>query len=181
MKTLTDKHSMIDFQSLSKNYEVRLLTESDSQDVLQLYNTNPYFFKHCPPEPTLASVRRDMTKLPPNIKPENKYFLGYFDNAKLIAVLDLVEGYPDLHTAFIGLFMLDREYQSRGIASRLMTEALFQLMKNFDRVRLGYVATNEVAVHFWTKQGFVPTGETSKTDYYEIILADFLGDKKDKE
>ncbi|MGV3011674.1 GNAT family N-acetyltransferase [Streptococcus thoraltensis] len=104
-----------------------------------------------------------------------------FDKAKLIAVLDLVEGYPDLHTAFIGLFMLDREYQSRGIGSRLMKEAVFQLVQSFDRVRLGYVATNEVAANFWTKQGFVPTGETSKTDCYEIILADFLGDKKDKQ
>ncbi|MDY4762164.1 GNAT family N-acetyltransferase [Streptococcus thoraltensis] len=172
---------MIDFQSLSKNYEIRLLTESDSQDVLQLYNTNPYYFKHCPPVPTLASVHMDMTKLPPNIKPKNKYFLGYFDKAKLIAALDLVEGYPDLHTAFIGLFMLDREYQSRGIGSRLIKEAVFQLVQSFDRVRLGYVATNEVAANFWTKQGFVPTGETSKTDCYEIILADFLGDKKDKQ
>ncbi|MEQ9764302.1 GNAT family N-acetyltransferase [Streptococcus sp. ZJ151] len=111
---------MIDFQSLSKNYEIRLLTESDSQDVLQLYNTNSCFFKRCTPVPMLAPVQRDMTKLPPTINPNNKCFFGYFDNAKLIAVLDLVDGYPDLHTTFIGLFMLDRAYQGRGIASRLM-------------------------------------------------------------
>ncbi|MEQ9764303.1 hypothetical protein ABPS01_06475 [Streptococcus sp. ZJ151] len=43
------------------------------------------------------------------------------------------------------------------------------------------MATTDVAVNFWRKQGFVPTGETSKTDYYDIILADFLGDKKDKQ
>ncbi|CAM3342954.1 N-acetyltransferase domain-containing protein [Streptococcus pluranimalium] len=162
----------------SNSFAVRPLTEVDIPAILKLYETNPYYFEHCPPPPTEACVLDDMTKLPPGKRREDKHFVGYFDKDKLIAVLDLVEGYPSEEKAFIGLFMLDKAYQGKGLGSQLIVELLESLMRQFKILRLGYVATNSPAKAFWEKQGFVPTGETSQEKQYTIILAEYL--KKDK-
>ena len=82
---------MVNCKKLSTYYKVRPLSESDGLVVLALYKSNPYFFKHCPPQPTLSSVLNDMRKLPPAISSEQKQFLGYFLEEKLVAVLDFVE------------------------------------------------------------------------------------------
>ncbi len=33
---------------------------------------------------------------------DDKYYIGYFENGCLIAVMDLIDGYPNAGTAFIG-------------------------------------------------------------------------------
>ena len=47
----------------------------------------------------------DMTITPPGFTQKDKYFFGFFENQTLIAVMDLVDGYPMPEIAFIGLFM----------------------------------------------------------------------------
>lgn len=120
----------------------------------------------------------DRTKLPHGTSLFDNHFVGYFDKGKLVAVLDLLEGYPSEETAFIGLFILDKAYQGRGIGSQLIVELLENITQRFDAIRLGYVTTNVPAKRFWQKQGFVPTGERSQEEQYTISLAEYL--KKDK-
>ena len=43
---------------------------------------------------TRKSIESDMMALPNNIDIKDKYYVGYFKNEKLIAVLDLIDGYP---------------------------------------------------------------------------------------
>lgn len=166
---------MLDKPYFSSLFSVRSLTEADAQIVLNLYQTNPYFFKHCPPSPSLETVLADMRRLPTGKDKQDKHFVGYFDHEdKLVAVLDLVEKYPDEETAFIGLFMVDKTFQGKGLGSQLILELLNAVSTYFDRVRLGYVETNEVAVAFWQKLHFIPTGERMQTEYYNIIVADYM-------
>ncbi|MDG3141721.1 GNAT family N-acetyltransferase [Streptococcus suis] len=169
---------MLKSHDFSERFFVRPLTDGDVPAILKLYKTNPTFFEHCPPIPTEASVLSDMAKLPYGKRVSDKHFVGYFDNDILIAVLDLVEGYPSEEKAFIGLFILDKAYQGRGIGSQLIVELLENITQRFDAIRLGYVTTNLPAKQFWQKQGFVLTGETSQEEQYTISLAEYL--KKDK-
>ena len=46
----------------------------------------------------------DMSVLPPNKEMCDKYYLGFYDGEKLIAVMDFIMAYPDELTAFIGFF-----------------------------------------------------------------------------
>lgn len=43
-----------------------------------------------------------LVSLPPKVKIDDKYFVGYFESDKLIAVMDLIDGYPDKKTALLG-------------------------------------------------------------------------------
>lgn len=40
----------------------------------------------------------------------------------LVAIMDLIIAYPDANTAFIGLFMMDSDYQGKGIGSLIINQ-----------------------------------------------------------
>ena len=52
------------------------------------------------------SIEEDMTAIPPNVVIERKYYVGFYDANKLLAVLDLIDGYPDRNLVFIGFYYL---------------------------------------------------------------------------
>ena len=49
---------------------------------------------------------------------EQKYYIGFFENSMLVAIMDLIDGYPNSNSAFIGFFMMSRTLQGVGIGSR---------------------------------------------------------------
>lgn len=163
---------MTQWEYLSHTYKVRPLGPADVDRILDLYRSNPLYFEHCPPQPDEVGVLSDLTTVPPAKSVTDKAFLGFFQGQDLLAVLDLVKNYPEEAVIFIGLFMVDKSYQGRGIAGCLMTEILEALGKTYKKVRLGFVQTNLQARAFWQKLGFTPTGEVKQTDDYDIVLAE---------
>ena len=104
----------MDIQLLSTTYEVRELGEQDIPTIFELYRGNPLYFHHCPPPASPEGVREDMTILPEGKTSDDKYYIGFWKEKELVAVMDLVLGYPDEKTAYIGLFMVNAEYQGKG-------------------------------------------------------------------
>ena len=114
-----------------------------------------------------------MKALPPNKELADKYYLGYYDAEKLIAVMDLIRAYPNENTAFIGFFMTDVSVQNTGIGSAIIDELCSYLTEiGFERVRLGWVKGNPQSKHFWHKNGFTETGITYDTDHYTVVVAE---------
>ena len=162
----------MDISKLSNRCHVRYLDRADVGIVLALCGKNSLYYQHCPPTPSEESILRDMEALPPGKGIADKYYIGYFQDEALIAVMDLILGYPDEKTAFIGFFMTDTAVQNQGIGSRLIEEACsFLCGIGCSRVRLGWVKGNPQAEHFWYKCGFQETGLSYKTGPYTVILA----------
>ena len=94
------------------------------------------------------------------------------DEDRLIAVMDLIIGFPNKMTAFIGFFMIEADAQKNGLGSTLITE-LCNAMSGIGikEVRLGWVKGNPQAEHFWKKNGFAETGATNETDKYTVVVA----------
>ena len=109
---------------------------------------------------TRKSIESDMMTLPSNIDIKDKYYVGYFKNEKLIAVLDLIDGYPKKDIVFIGFFMMDINVQKNGIGSAIVNELIEYLATlKYKEVRLGWINGNLQAEHFWIKNGFCPIKE----------------------
>ena len=157
-------------RELSDIYEVRAAGEEDIPDILRLCRGNPMYYRYCPPEVCEENIREDMVKLPPNKGKEDKFYLCFWDKGRITAVVDLILKYPDGETAFIGFFMVNRDCQGKGVGSRIISELLQRLEKEFSKVRLGYVKGNEQSRRFWEKNGFVPTGKIVKHELYEIVM-----------
>lgn len=157
---------------LSFQYKVRRLNEMDKDAIFNLSKDNPVFYKYCPPYVTKESILCDMQALPPNTNKSNKFYLGYFEGDKLIAIIDLILKYPNEKTAFIGLFMIHKDCQNQGIGSNIINDCV-QYLKTltFSNIRLAYAKGNMQSESFWLKNHFIKTGEESKNkDYTAIIM-----------
>lgn len=90
----------MNFENVFTPYKARKLTEADVSDILDLYLENTEYFKHCPPSPNRETVKEDMVAFPPKKEAADKYFIGIFDDNFLVAVMDLIDRYPDNQTVF---------------------------------------------------------------------------------
>lgn len=158
--------------NLSKKYAVKLLGKSDVSNIYSLCSKNTLYYDFCPPFVTPESIEADMAALPPGKGKDDKYYLGYYDKDKLIAVMDLILGYPDEDTAYIGFFMTDVSIQSKGIGSAIVNElSRFMCSQGYSKIQLGWVKGNPQAEHFWLKNGFKETGKMYDMDDYTVVEA----------
>lgn len=157
----------------SKHYTVRKLQREDTDAIFDLCRKNELYYAFCPPPVTKESIMEDMTALPPHTSIEDKYYVGYFSGDKLIALLDLIDGYPENGTVFIGLFMTDVSVQKCGIGTSIISELLEYLTASgIAAVQLAWVKGNPQSEHFWLKNGFIPVKETTSNAAAHVILAE---------
>ena len=161
----------IEIEDMSTEFEVRTLEKSDVDIVYNLSIKNSVYYQYHPPLVTRESILEDMDALPPGKTLNDKYYIGFFERDKLIAVMDLVMDYPKKRTAFIGLFMMDVNYQNKGVGSRVIGEVLSYLKsENCENIRLGVDKGNPQSYSFWNKNGFVTVGENQYIIMEQIIM-----------
>ncbi len=146
---------MIDPAGLSGRYAVRRLGEADAEDILRLCRGNPLYYEYCSAEPTREQVLTDLRVTPPGVGLQDKYYVGFFNGRGLIAVLDLIDGYPEPDTGFIGFFMMSAALQGRGIGSKIIRDVCARLKAGGKRkVLLAMAEDNPQANHFWNRNDF---------------------------
>lgn len=147
------------------SFQVRRLEQKDVEAVYELCQSNPQFYEFHPPFVTRESIMEDMAALPPGKTMADKYFMGFWEEGELIAILDLVINYPQDKVAYIGLFMTDAVCQNRGIGSGIIQELVLALVKaGFKKIRLAIDEGNPQSEAFWEKNYFVKTGERHPTE-----------------
>ena len=162
---------MLAVKNLSSRYSVRTIGAADICDVYDLYQQNTAYYAYEKSEPTIETVQHDLTALPLKKEAHDKFYVGYYENDALLAVMDLIRGYPDEKTIFIGLFMLRKSAQGRGIGTQIIEEAFDYLRQaGFSYARLGCIKGNIEGERFWKKQLFLPTGAEMQTDCYTVTV-----------
>jgi len=157
-------------QELSSLYKVKKLTLKEVPIILELAKTNPYYYECVPPSITADAIEKDMKALPPNTTMKDKFYVGFFKNKELIAILDLIFNYPNSHTIFIGLFMMHKKYQDQGIGSQIVQEILSHMPAIYTEVRLGVATKNKISQKFWQKNGFNFTGKGYQQPLYTVQI-----------
>lgn len=145
----------MDISLLSSRYCVKRLTREDVPRIYALSCGNTLFYKHHPPFVTEESICDDMDALPPGKGYEDKFYIGFFDGDDLVAVMDLIRDYPEKQIAFIGLFMVDAQFQGKGVGTKIIQKCIqrFRIL-GFESVRLGVDIGNPQSFAFWRKNGF---------------------------
>lgn len=163
---------MIDISKLSSRYGVARLSDPDAEEVLRFCRENTQYYAYCEAEATLEQVLTDLHITPPGVAPADKYYLGFRRGSELMAVLDLIDGYPEPACAFIGFFMMNKAYQGRSLGSALIRE-LEQYLKAYGktRVRLGIDKGNPQSAHFWRKNGYCVIREVPR-DGGTVLVAE---------
>ena len=146
---------MIDSAKLSSRYRIRPLTLSDTDVIVDLCRQNDLFYKYTDARPDAEHIIRDMKITPPGIDISAKYYIGFFDGPDLVAVMDLIDGYPGPDVAYIGFFMMNKSYQGKQIGTSIISETAGYLKETGKTaVRLAIDKGNPQSTHFWLKNGF---------------------------
>lgn len=162
----------MEISSLSSYYHVSCLSEQNVDEIYRLCNNNTLYYEYCPPFVTREIILSDMYALPPGKDYNDKYYLGFYDREKLIAIMDLILHYPNQTTAFIGFLMTDVSVQNQGVGTRIIDD-LSRSLKNlgFTHIRLGWMQKNPQAERFWHKNHFTETGEIYHSDDRTVVIA----------
>lgn len=160
----------MNYSLLSKRYNVRKMNTNDVPLILSLCLNNEQYYRFYPPLPTEESILCDLSALPPNKAIDDKYYLGYFDDDKLIAVMDLIIGFPNDETAFVGFFMLDAPIQKKCVGTSIISELCSSLKDmGVKYIRLAWAKANSQASHFWLKNDFKIIKETEQDNIALVI------------
>ncbi|MBO4848741.1 MAG: GNAT family N-acetyltransferase [Clostridia bacterium] len=147
---------MIDTAGLSTCFRVRRLNDADADGILFLCEGNPQYYLYCNSEPSMEQVLHDLRTAPPGVGADDKYFVGFFRGDELVAVMDLIDGYPGKGCCYIGFFMMNEAYQGKLIGSAIIDEVCAYLTRIGKRtIRLAFAEDNPQASHFWKKNGFI--------------------------
>ena len=93
---------MIEISKISSSYDIRRLDDSDVDSILSFCQKNTQYYEYCEAEPTREQVINDLHMTPPGIGLSEKYYIGFYQKETLVAVMDLIDGYPEPDSAFIG-------------------------------------------------------------------------------
>lgn len=161
----------MDINKFSSKYTVRDLHPEDAAMVYEVLKHNTIFYQYHPPMVTVERIVEDMLALPPNKSYEDKHYIGFFQDAVLVAVMDLIDNYPRHKTALIGFFAVNTDLQGNGIGTALISEIVNYLTQlGFEKVRLGIDKGNPQSKAFWTKNGFELTGEEFPNDFSSYFI-----------
>ena len=158
-------------KDLSKTFYVRKLDKDDIEMIYDLSYKNHIYYQYHPPFVTRESILDDMKALPPGKSYDDKYYIGFFENDSLVAIMDLILDYPTNGIAFIGLFMTNIQYQHKGIGSNIISEITMSLKSlGYRKIRLGVDKGNPQSYSFWSKNNFNVVSE----DKYILMELDIV-------
>ena len=161
---------MIDISNLSKIYSIRILEESDVEMLVEIYKQNTIFYEYAEARPTAENILDDMKATPPGITMADKYYFGFFDDRELVAIMDLIDGYPKPEIAYIGFFMMNPKYQGKQIGTAIVGEVNDYLQSiGKTAVRLAIDKGNPQSSHFWKKNGFEIISEADVNGWTRLV------------
>ena len=162
----------MDLSALSKRYSIRRMDDSDADSILELCRGNAQYYLYCQAEPSREQILNDLHITPPGIDPSAKYYIGFYQGNTLVAVMDLIDGYPGPDTAFIGFFMMRKEFQGNQVGSAIIQEtAAYLKTLGMIAIQLGIDKGNPQSTHFWKKNGFVVKEEIDRGGW-TVLLAE---------
>ena len=155
---------------LGIGYDVRRLTEADISDVFALAKGNRKFYRALGIKPSRARLTEIISDVPHGAVPNNKYFIGFYDQDDLVAVLDLITGYPQANEAFIGWFMVDADLQHQGVGSQIFADVRAAMQaQGYNRFEVACPEASEPGMAFWASQGFELTGQRDDSGDYPVV------------
>ena len=161
---------MLEISKISSVYGVRRLDNSDADSILDLCRKNTQFYEYCEAEPTMEQVLNDLHITPPGKGLSDKYYIGFYREETLTAVMDLIDGYPEPETAYIGFFMMNKDLQGQGTGTAIIRETSAYLKAaGKTGIRLAIDKGNPQSTRFWKKNGFIVIREVDRNGWTALV------------
>ena len=93
----------MDITKITQDYTVKRLGEEDFPAILALYGSNPQYFAAMNQPVPEGGLEEDLEAVPAGKTLEDKYWLGFWQEERLAATLELVTNYMSDPTYYAGL------------------------------------------------------------------------------
>jgi len=137
-------------------YEVIAITRQNFEQVFKVYDANQDFFMLVQgKKATIESSLGDIDAIPPDCGGKQKVYISIWKGGKAIGVLDLIAGYPEQTSFWIGLLLVHGDLHGKGIGSKIVRAVLDAAkISGYHKAKLGVVESNIQGLNFWEKHGF---------------------------
>lgn len=130
--------------------------------IQELIEADPNYVERVEGRPPTADDARALLAAAPTGWEDTKVVLGAFVGDTLVAVVDLLLGFPAAATAHIGLLQVHAHHQGQGLGRSTHNALLDWVRGHWPETKIlrsAIVATNATnADPFWSAMGYVPTG-----------------------
>ena len=143
-------------------------TPADAAIVQRIYDAAPAYARSTTGAPGRpGAAQRTFAMLPDGCPPDAKHMHLILHDGEPAGFVDVIRGYPDDGSAYVGLFLLAETHHGRGVGRTAyeQLETLIGQWPGVRRIELSVLALNEPALGFWAAMGFSPTGK--RTAYAE--------------
>lgn len=141
-------------------YEVKMLQASDAEAILILQKGHPNYHTYLLDHPvTKADILTDLTSLPDRSRAADKFYLGFYQDKKLIALVDIVLSFPDNLSAWLGLIMVDQALVKQGIGQTIIKALKHALKREGFKQLLAAPFLDEAMQNFFAQAGFEVQGK----------------------
>ncbi|MGE0550403.1 MAG: N-acetyltransferase family protein [Kofleriaceae bacterium] len=150
---------------------------ADAPAIQAVLDTDPAMWELICGAPLLPNTaEEELAWVPPGSSLDRKYFYLVDD----VAVLDVIEGYPDPATWFVGLIFIAPNGRNRGLGTQLFAALAGHVRDAGGRaIRLAVVSTHDDAKRFYDRLGFrfierkprtMPPGTAQLLDVLERVV-----------
>ncbi len=158
-------------ETIASSFKVRglqtwLLDESHIDVLQELQERCADFIQLATNQLPQPHAARDLLReLPPGKSQHDKFVLGFArTQATLIGVLDIVRGYPDPGTWYVGLLMFVPQERGQGLGRQVQAAVEQWVVQHGGRhLRLIVQAQNVKGLTFWRQGGFEIEGTANQT------------------
>jgi GNAT superfamily N-acetyltransferase len=110
------------------------------------------------------TARHLLESRPESVDPTHKYVIGFERAGTLIAIADLLEGYPDATDWYVGLLLLAPDERGRGLGTLLWSAVEQWIRAQGGRhARLIVQEQNPDGAQFWRAIGFTANGTVTQS------------------
>jgi GNAT superfamily N-acetyltransferase len=160
------------FSLAVQEYSMRLLAQEDLPALQALYEKCQDYMLLVDGHPAGENAaQEEFQVVPPGKSADDHFLFGIVDAGnELAGLLDVIRGYPEADTWWIGLLLLTPDIRSQGIGRKVLEGfAEYVIEAGGKALMLGVVKENARACRFWTRMGFELIRETEPRQFGEKI------------
>lgn len=139
--------------------ELRPITkDAHSEDALDLaQRAADYVVLEIGHAPDMAFVDGFFSAVPPGLTPDDLMTFAVMQDEAMVGMICIAQGYELPTDWWIGLMLLDPAFRGHGIGRTVVQLVRKRALKaGMIMLKLSVLEANPRAMHFWTREGFVP-------------------------
>lgn len=99
------------------------------------------------------------------------YCIGFSSNDEAIALLAILEGYPEADTIYIGLFLMDEKFKRKSIGTKIISSLIdVSFHAQYHSIKLSVQDNNISGCSFWRKLGFKTTKKCDCDNFCNLSM-----------